>query len=335
MPKITYVLFEAVAVVLCHQRPSAAAPVTGDAKMLAVLRDAQTTAEASFSTGRFRWQLTEDRQDGRLESDGTITWSGENTRWEYRYVQRDSSGRRTSAQGADGAYLRSLRTPREMVTYGPDQKTAMRAFDRSQSMPHYVDLLPQQSWFCTSVYSAGRWSEMLDPELNGTRLESTSVQRMEGDRIRVTRHHRGGLPDYWFVFSLRMGGNVIEYGHDSNGTDDPFAGAAEHGTLEWRPVGDGRFSLARREHVFEHPRRPEYSHKIVLTITDFDPAPQLPANYFTFEGLGIANGTTVTVRGAAQKKYVVGNPDSRLDDAALEKLSEKLRTSGFGAAERQ
>jgi len=345
----------ALLVELTMCRLPAGAPVEGDVAALQLLRDVQAANATAFPGGRVRfkaaWHLPLNATAGlgveeRFTWTGTVLWDQGQSFWdlhsEYDVLRAGVWVPREVAKST-----REVITPKYhfMLTYRySDPKLPLTALREYRDDPldwAEFEVLPKQVWYKLQAPSKGdktSWSDLFNPEFNPKHTVKLVVQRPDADRIVVQRHYQSGVVNT-ISCSLAAGGNVVR-------SESPFWPDAPRGwskmgkvlECEWSPVGDGRFWLRRLERTNTNPES-KLTRIYLLELSDFDPNPKIAAGQFTFEALGVPQGTTVyEIRnGGPRTMSVHGNrpaQPSGVSAADLERLAEEVRRSGFAKPDR-
>lgn len=276
--------------------------VEGDRALLDVLNAAQAAGEASFPHGALTAEVHTTNVGGVLDEKvdvvANIIWDGPSTYWKYKHTVF-LTGREPEVTEGE-----MIETGDVRFHYWPDLKLAMTYGDGLGGYRPELRLRPDQQWF---VLRGGRrrWSELFDvgtperpPEIIFDKLQVSS----DGDKIAVRRFLNGAA--IYITASQKFGGNIVEF-------ESPGAAAAPlwyRGTFEWKKLPDKRFWLKHCEHAMAakgdklHPNR-----RYELTVTDFNPEPEIAANRFRFESLKVPLGTQIQeVSKSGRKSYRQG-----------------------------
>ena len=313
-----------VAAVALSGTVDAAPPVEGEARLLALLRDAQQTNLTRFQQGRLAAQATEVRGESREEAVCELIWQGPNTYWKYSLRQVDSKGRKTEFQDA-----RIIETPQKLISYFPESSLALVDGDKKRKYYDILRLRPDQCWFTVERREGNLWRDMLDPQKAPPTLRRFVVKKQEHDRAVVERHYSTDEV-MTIIASFAQGGNIVSY-QTLGGKGFPYS---RKGQYEWSKHFSGVWYLRRMAHQWHPPGKPdEPVWEYRLEVTSFDPNPAIPANRFELRSLELPAGTTVreTTR-AGEKTYRIGKAgqaEKKLSQRKLDQLADWLREKGF------
>lgn len=276
--------------------------VEGDRALLDVLNTAQAVGEASFPHGALTAEVHTTNVGGVLDETidvvANIVWSESSTYWKYKQTVL-LTGREPEVTEGE-----MIETGDLHFHYWPDRKLAMTYSEGLGGYRPELRLRPDQLWFGVRGGSR-RWSELFEvgtpehpPKVPFDKLAVSS----DGDKIAVRRVLNGA--ELYITASQKFGGNIVEYENPTT-ADDPMW---YRGTCEWKKLPDKRYRLKHCEHAMaakgdkSHPNR-----TYELTVTDFDPEPEIAADRFRFESLKVPLGTQIQeVSKAGRKRYRQG-----------------------------
>lgn len=318
---------------------TAAVPVEGDGDLLALLRSAQETNALLYPSGRITVSAREEISGDA--ADATITWSGDQTRWDYTRRQRIPGPQADGSPRPDAVtegYI--IRGPGRVMWYSPGARQAQMATGApvGAGVPDILDVTPE-AWHRMDgpfgYLERGDWKVLLDPERAPPSVTKYVVSRAGGDEVIVERHYTTGNV-LRITASLSLGGNVVSYERVPFGRPTAEVGRGEvvwnKGNYHWVLANDGQW----RPSHFSCERRGKAGPivKYTLDVSSFDASVRMPAQFFTEGALKLAPGTIVIESGQRERIYRIGRGGGEMkviQDSQLDRLADSLRRSGFAA----
>mgnify|MGYP002622747310 FL=1 len=288
--------------------PGVGAPIEGDESLIKEVLAAQEKSKASLQTGSMYVRVQERHTNGnRADGEAYLVWKGPKTYWLYS-AERLTWKPSGEEQHHEEKYGEMIETETERICYFPAWNLAQIDRSRNKQYRGHLDLRPDRAWFEMKGFAP--FSSLLDPEFTGEALSKYVIDQPSENRIVVERHYKvGGF--FRFTIALDQGGNVIEYDTEMG---DAKEGSWRHGVFEWEQHASGQWYLKRFQDTQSHhgdPDRPTST--FVIEVSDFDPAPEIAEDRFTFDSLKVPDGEKIaeTDKDSRRSTYRLGKDGRR------------------------
>ena len=314
-----------------------AAPFADFAEAKQTLADALRDRAAAYPRGRATFSCrahTINKHDGndftlRWATDGVVTWAGDLARWDYRHGESLTDA---PAELRDSTYSFFL-SPSAEVQVQPDQRTVtVRNVAALIPPPWRLQTRPQDSWFHYMGGMRGKsWPEVFDgltekglPE--GLAPEFTATA--DGSAVTISANlMRVGRPAHLTAtVILDDAPRVTSWEYFP--PDDSYRTTYRS---EWERNAAGMLFPARIEALNRHEEGGLYEESFVLTLSDFEADPAVPAKFFDWKSLDLPGGTyvqTLSPQGQPLNGRLAGGRPATAEDRLAE-LARRLSRSGF------
>lgn len=305
-------------------------PIEGDAALLRVLRDAQSTNAARFERGVLRATAEERTRELITRAEARVTWDGPRTYWNCSLSRTVAEpGPEMGRLSEEPRQVDMIETPENYIWYSREDTLLQMVPDRSRTYDRTMRMRPEQTWFVFEPHDGTRWSELLDPAFVADHVEKL-VLRQDGDNVVLERVYDFGSV-MTVVGSLTQGGNIVRYHCDAPADARPGTFSLERrGTYEWEQDDRGEWRLSTMQYSQFPPGQeddPSYSYR--LTVHEFDPDPVIARDRFELASLKVAPGTKVQEFGPRHRTYRLGAEEKRVGEEVLDTLAGKMRERGF------
>jgi hypothetical protein len=323
--------------------------IEGDADLLDVIHAAQLTSEAQFERGRLVAEIHDEALMAGLHSHSVVTvfWDGENTYLDAEFhfehpkdaAAHDFSDPDARIEDSEKDILDSrliaIGTPHMVCRYKPDARSVTIEWrtDGLRLMPIF-QARPDQNWIVNFRAEGNLFSHAFD-RTPPNPPERFVVQPEDDDRVRVERYYEG-FPPAVAIVSMQAGLRVVESRRVLPADPMRKLPTVQHeARYQWEQLPDGSWVVRELEQTSSYPEIADMPFSSFrMTLREYDPDPEIPADQFKVEGLGLPDGTSVTeLRGSRsnlqQRNYTIGE-SGKIPQELLDSLADELNESGFG-----
>ena len=315
------------------------APFADFAAAKQTFADALRDRPAAYPGGRATFSCrthTINKRDGndftlRWAADGVVTWSGDSARWDYR--QGESV---TDEPAALGESTRSyFLSPSASTIYQPDRRAVtVRKAAPSAVPPWQLQVRPRDIWFHFPGGMRGTaWPEIFDgltadglPEGLAPEFSATA----DGPAVTISANlMREGRPAH-------LTGTVVldEAPRVTSWEYVPPDGSYRTTyRSEWERSEAGVLFPVRIEALGRQEEGGLYEESLILTLSDFEADPAVPARFLDWKALDLPAGTLVRTtdpQGRPLSQAYAGGRKPTAGDR-LGAMAERLGKSGFAA----
>lgn len=303
-------------------------------RLIAIVKDALAANREDLSRGRMRFhtQVTNPSKPYPAEIEGTVTWKGDDRRWDFKYSDRSKLVQRDHTFTlAESPTLYYMILGERSYGYNPFSNLLQvrRAEEsRSFSVAFMVEVVPETFWSncCPPAVAPRRpWSDFVGTDSPVLQAGSSyRIERDGPDRVRQVFLKPSGY-EYDIVFSLAHNGNVVKFRSVA-----PRGGLSRFMSFDWTNDAKGRSLLQSCDlaQASDGGDEANIDKRVQVTVHEIAVGPETPLPELSLEALkAVIPRDVMVVDNVADRSYPLNPRAVKISD--VQRLSEQLRSRGF------